>query len=51
MFFTMKHVLSFSDPNLFSDKKTHAVGMIEIINAIVIPTVILESFGYSFNNW
>ena len=31
--------------------RIHVVGMIEIINVIVTPTVKLESFGYSFNNW
>jgi len=45
-----KHELSLSNPNLFilPAKKTHMVGMIEIITSIVTHTVILESFG--FNN-
>jgi len=32
-------------------KNLHVVGIIEIITTIATPTVILESFGYSFNNW
>ena len=36
---------------LFLPKTPHLVGMIKIITAIITPTVILESFGYSFNNW
>jgi len=34
----------------FVSPKTHVVGMIETITAIITHRVVLESFGYSFNN-